>query len=155
MKLIPELLGHYNAIDRLLESQRQSSLGDAGPLRQIERRQMFNDQAHFVLFWGQLETRLDDGCRDAIRKRRSNPDWTKRRGWDLYDPDQRRLSGLSFEERVSLVLDKQQGSGSAWKMVMDWYNIRNLIAHGGTYARRIDLNDVVGDFYTIESKIAP
>jgi hypothetical protein len=154
MRSIQELLGHYSAIDQFLETQRLSGPRDAGWLSSIERRQILNDQAWFVLCWGQLETRLDDGCRSAIRKRRANPDWTKRRGWDLYNPEDKRLSGLSFEERVSLVLDRQLGGGSAWNMVMKWYALRNLVAHGGTYAKRIDLNGVVGEFYQIESKIA-
>jgi hypothetical protein len=38
---------------------------------------------------------------------------------------------------------------------MRWYNLRNIIAHGGTYDERIDLRLVVDDFHRILSKIAP
>lgn len=154
MKVIPELLGHYNAIDQYLELELQSVASDLNRRTQIERRQKFNDQAYFVLCWGQLETEMDECCRNAIRKRKNNPDWTKRRGWDLYDPEDKRLSGLSFGERVSLVLDKQAGRGSEWSKFMKWYDLRNMIAHGGSYEQRIELNFVIGEFYQIQSKIA-
>ncbi|MGQ0484907.1 MAG: hypothetical protein ACT4SY_06100 [Hyphomicrobiales bacterium] len=155
MNLVPELLGHYNAIDRHLDLDRQSVAHDSGREKKIEQRQKINDQAYFVLCWGQLETELDDRCRNAIRRRRDNPDWTRRRGWDLYNPEDRKLSGLSFEDRVSLVLDRQAGRGSAWSKVMKWYGLRNLIVHGGSYEQRIDLNFVIGEFYEIQSEIAP
>ena len=153
MKFIAELLGHYVAIDRHLEMERHSVAHDASRESTIARRQKINDQAYFVLCWGQLETELDDSCRNAIRKRRDNPDWTKRRGWDLYNPEDPRLSGLSFDKRVSLVLDRLAGHGSEWSKVMHWYQLRNLIAHGGSYENRIDLNFVIADFYQIQRKI--
>ena len=155
MKLVPELAGHYNAIDQRLETELQSLVHGLGRRTQLEQRQKINDHAYFVLCWGQLEAELNEACREAIRRRANNADWTKRRAWDLYNPDDRRLSGLRFEERVSLVLDKQDSSGGEWDMVMKYYAQRNRIAHGGSYERRIDLNSVIGDFYQIQSKIAP
>ncbi len=155
MKLIPELLGCYGEIDNHLEAERVSSGPDIARNKQIEQRQKINDQAYFVLCWGQLEAELNRSCREAIRKRSNNPDWTKRRAWDLYNPDDKRHSGLSFEERVSLVLDKQDNSGGEWKLVMKYYEQRNRIAHGGSHEHRIHLNSVIRDFYQIQSKIAP
>ena len=155
MKHIPQLLGHYNAIDRYIESELQAEALDPGRKMQLEQRQEVNDHAYFALCWGQLEAELNESCREAIRRRANNVGWTKRRAWDLYNPDDKRLSGLRFEERVSLVLDKQDSSGGEWDMVMTYYAQRNRIAHGGSYERRIDLNSVIGDFYQIQSKIAP
>ncbi len=154
MKHIPQLLGHYNAIDRYIESELQAEALDPGRKMQLEHRQEVNDHAYFVLCWGQLEAELNESCREAIRRRGNNADWIKRRAWDLYNPDDKRLSGLRFEERVSLVLDKQDNSSGEWDMVMTYYAQRNRIAHGGSYERRIDLNSVIGDFYQIQSKIA-
>ena len=140
MKLIPECLGHYNAIDQLLESELQSIVSDTKRKLQLEQRQEINDQVYFVLSWGQLEAELNESCRAAIRRRQSNPDWTRRRAWDLCDPDDKRLSGLSFEERVSFVLDKRDHVGGEWKLVMTYYAQRNRIAHCGSHEQRIDLN---------------
>jgi hypothetical protein len=118
MKRIPEFLAYYNAIDGHLESELQLQAHNPGQKAQLKLRLVVNDQAYFVLCWGQLEAELDESCRAAIRRRKNNVDWTKRRAWDLYNPDEKRLSGLSFEERVSLVLDKTDSSGGEWKMVM-------------------------------------
>ena len=61
-----------------------------------------------MLAWGQLETDIDDACRDAIRHGQSHGEWRSRRAWSLYNPDDRRLSGLSFENRLTLVVPKGQ-----------------------------------------------
>ncbi len=151
MKLLQKLLGYYTAIDGFLESERQTAQDDTNLESKVEERQRINDQAYFLLCWGQLETELDNCCRNAIRKRKDNPDWTKRRGWDLYNPDEKRLSGISFEERVSLVLDRMAGE---FGRAMHWYHLRNRIAHGGSYENRIDLNAVMAEFYQIQRKIA-
>lgn len=152
MNSLQELVAHYNFVDRILEDQRRAASGNPQQQGQVELRQKINDQAYFVLCWGQLEAALDDACRSAIRKRRDNPDWSKRRAWDLYNPEDKRLSGLSFEERVTLVLDKKS-QGGEWKLVIKWYELRSRIAHGGTHEQRIDLNLVAAEFYQIQSKI--
>ena len=154
MKRLKEILGYYATIDEFLERERLVSVKDGDWLKKIEDRQRINDHAYFILGWGQLEATLDAECRNAIRKRRDNPDWSKRRGWDLYQPDAKKLSGLTFEDRVTLLLDRKSKSGE-WQKVMRWYNLRNLIAHGGSHEDRIDLNAVVRDFYLIQTAIAP
>ena len=154
MKNLQELFAYYTLIDSYLDDLWSALKSEPNRQTQIERRQHINDQAYFVLCWGQIESELDESCRNAIRKRRNDPNWTKRRGWDLYDPEQRKLSGLTFEERVALVLDKQ-GAGGEWGKVICWYGVRNRIAHGGSHEQRIDLNVVVGEFYQIQSAIAP
>jgi hypothetical protein len=153
MRNLPELLAFYNSIDAQLESEWKSFAVDAARREKIERGQKTNDHAYFLLCWGQLEIELDDACREAIRKRFRNPDWPKRRGWDLYNPDDPKISGLRFDERVSLVLDKL-AAGGEWKMAMKWYGLRNFIAHGGSYEQRIDLNLVTMEFYKVQSAIA-
>lgn len=153
MKILQELFAHYDTIDTFLDDQLAAS-EDAVVRDRIEKMQRVNDQAYFVLFWGQLEALVDDTCREAIRKRFDNPDWTKRRAWDLYNPDDKRLSGLSFEERASLVLDRKQGRGGEWALLIRYYNVRNHIAHGGVYPDRIDMNEVITDFFRIASRLA-
>ena len=93
-----------------------------------------------MLAWGQLEADIDEACREAIRHGRASDDWRYRRAWTLYNPDDRRLSGLSFESRLTLVLEK----GSAgWKRIMQLYSVRNQIAHGSLLSDRIDVPSVI------------
>jgi len=119
----------------------------------ILAEQVVNDQAYFILCWGQLETEIDAKCRDAVRRRRSNPDWRLHRGWDLYNPDDDRFSGLSFENRVRLVLDSKVGKGSAFALALKHYNIRNRIAHGALQNTQIGVSDFVRDCYTIQAAL--
>ena len=128
-------------------------MSDADAMNRIELRQRINDQAYFVLCWGQLETAIDETCRTAIRNRRTSENWSIRRAWDLYNPDDGRLSGLRFENRAALVLDQSAGKGSSWAKVMSYYALRNQIAHGDLQAERIDVEEVVKDFFQIQAEL--
>ena len=90
----------YERIDRFLGALRdsRSAAGEDGERDRIARERELNDQAWFVLAWGQLETDIDDACRDAIRHAQSHEDWRYRRAWTLYNPDERRLSGPELRE---------------------------------------------------------
>ena len=118
----------------------------------MEDRQKTNDHAYFLLCWGQIEVELNEACQEAIRKRWKDSDWTVRRGWELYDPDDKRLSGLNFVDRITLVLDKR-AAGREWSMARKWYDLRNFIAHGGSHEQRIDLDSVIQEFFQIQSAI--
>ncbi len=116
----------------------------------VDQEQSINDQAYFVLAWGQLEADIDEACRDAIRAGQSDEDWRYRRAWSLYNPEDRRLSGLSFENRLTLVVER--GSDD-WKRTMHLYNVRNQIAHGTLLSGRIDMASVIQDFFRIQSSL--
>ena len=152
MKRLPELVGFHEAVDLDLEERRLKAA--TGIERQkVDIRQRINYHAYFLLCWGQLEVEIDSACRDAIRARRDDPDWKKRRGWDLYNPDDRRLSGLTFEERLGLVLDRKS-AGEELQKAMKWYSLRNFIAHGGSHEERIDLAEVTKEFYLIQGAVS-
>ncbi len=125
----------YEEVDQQLQSLQEQSI---------------NDQAYFVLAWAQLEADIEEACRDAIRDGQSHEDWRYRRAWSLYNPDDRRLSGLSFENRLTLVVEK--GSDD-WKRTMQLYNVRNQIAHGTLLSDRIDVSSVIRNFFRIQSSL--
>lgn len=77
-----------------------------------------------------------------------------RRGFDSYNPDDKRLAGLPFEQRVAIVLNRNEGRGSPFAKVMAYYDTRNKIAHGKLAAKRIDVSQVVTDFYSIQAALA-
>jgi hypothetical protein len=135
--------------------QRRAAIAASDSARavQVEDKQTLNDQAYFILGWGQLETAVDAACRDAIRTRRGSANRADRRAWELYNPDDKRLSGLSFENRAALVLDRDRGPDCAWKKVIRYYNMRNQIAHGTLKASRIDVTEVVKDFFLIQCEL--
>lgn len=155
MQNLPAIVALYGELDLLLERQRAEAdaAGDSARVHRIGAKQVLNDQAYFVLCWGQLEAAIDITCRDAIRKRKSHTVWEQRRAWDLYDPDDKRLSGLSFEDRTALVLDRSAGRGSAWARVMQYYAARNQIAHGNLSSTRVEINEIANDFFVIAADL--
>jgi hypothetical protein len=116
-------------------------------------KQLLNDQAYFVLCWAQLESKIDNACRAVIERRQSDANWEMRRGFDFYNPHDKRLSGLAFDRRVALVLDSGAGPTGPYARVMTYYETRNKIAHGELEVRRIMVSEIVADFYANESAI--
>jgi hypothetical protein len=116
-------------------------------------KQVIHDQAYFVLCWGQLEAAIDDKCREAIRRRQNHTNWDHRRAWDLYNPNDKRLSGLSLEDRAALVVDRSGGPASPWARIMGYYQLRNQIAHGDLKPTRIEVAEIVKDFFTIAAAL--
>lgn len=83
--------------------------------------------------------------------RKGNSDWRHRRAWTLYNPDDPRLSGLSFQSRLTLVVEKDSYE---WKRTMQHYNLGNQIAHGNLVSERIAVSNIVQDFLRIQSSLA-
>ena len=138
-------------IDYALE--RELSGAVAADKSKVFEQQIINDQAYFILCWGQLESEIDGRCRAAVSRRRNDRDWQVRRAWDLYNPNDPRFSGLSFENRARLVLDGQAGRGSAFALTIKHYGSRNQIAHGTIQKTRVDVSAFVQDCFVIQSAL--
>ena len=152
MSDLQAIAASYERIDRFLGDLRDScdAAGEDDGRDRVARERELNDQAWFVLAWGQLETDIDEACRAAIRHAQSHEDWRYRRAWSLYNPDDRRLSGLSFENRLTLVI--KRGSDE-WRRAMQLYSVRNQIAHGTLLSERIDVSSEIQDFFRIRSSL--
>ncbi len=140
----------YEQVDNRFDDLRDSfdEAGDEAGRDRVEGEQRINDQAYFVLAWGQLEANVDDACENAIRQGRSHADWRRRRSWSLYDPERPRLS---FRNRLRLVLDE---TSDEWRRTVEHYRVRNDIAHGTLLSQRIDVSSVIEDFFRIQSSMA-
>ncbi len=140
----------FQQVDNSLEDLREQheAAGEADERDRVERQQKLNEQAYFVLAWGQLEAEIDDACRDAIRLGKSHEDWRHRRAWSVYDENNLRLS---FRNRLTLVLDR---SSNVWKRTLELYEVRNHVAHGDLRHAGINLPTVIEDFHCIQSSLA-
>ena len=118
MKDLPRIVALYEEIDRRLDSERIDA-EEEDEAHRITLKQLINEHAYFVLCWGQLEVEIDEVCRDVIRRRKSDPNWDVRRGFNFYNPEDRRL--MTFDRRVAIVLDRGAGSGSPHGLVMKYY----------------------------------
>ena len=140
----------YQQLDNSLEDLREQhdAAGEAGERDRVARQQRLNEQAWFVLAWGQLEAEIGEACREAIRLGQSQDEWRHRRAWSLYDYENPRLS---FKSRLTLVLDR---SSEEWKRTVELYEVRNQIAHGDLRSEGIDVSTVIEDFHRIQSSLA-
>ena len=139
----------FQQVDNSLEDLREQhdATGKADERDRVARQQRLNEQACFVLAWGQLEADIDDACRDAIRLGKLHEDWRHRRAWSVYDEENPRLS---FRNRLTLVLDR---SSDEWKRTLELYQVRNQIAHGDLRHAGINLPTVIEDFHRIQSSL--
>ena len=153
MRDIQAIATLYEQVDNFLETLRDTgeTARDNDTRDRAAHKQRINDQAYFVLAWGQLEAEIEEACRGVIRHAQGHSDWRHRRAWTLYNPDDPRLSGLSFQSRLTLVVDKDSDE---WKRTMQHYNLRNQIAHGTLVPERIDVSSVIADFLRIQSSLA-
>ena len=104
-----------------------------------ERR--INEQAYFVLAWGQLEADIDEACKGVIGEGRRNADW--RIGARRACSENLRMS---FRNRLTLV--SEEGSDDR-NLIMELYKVRNRIAHGTFLSEGIDVSGIIQDFFRI------
>ena len=150
MSNLQEISALYEKIDNHLDDlrERYTEAGDMTARDLTEKEQRINDQAYFVLAWGQLEANVDDACQGVIETGRSQDDWRYQRPWNLYDPDNPRLS---FRNRLRLVL--REGS-EEWQLAVNHYVVRNEIAHGTLLSERINVSRVIREFERIQCSLA-
>lgn len=75
MSGLPTVAAAYEQIDLHFQSLLQADTEASDELAQgpIDQKQKINDQAYFVLAWGQLEADIEEACREAIRAGQSLP----------------------------------------------------------------------------------
>ena len=152
MKNLQELAALHKEIDDTfkLAFAAPTAVADQQSRDRTKRKRLINEQAYFLLCWGQIENEINDACATAIERRRNDHRWEMRRGFDFYDPADTRLR---FERRVALVLDRTVGRGGAYAKVLSYYQTRNNIAHGALASVSIDLQNIIEDFYIIQAAI--
>lgn len=70
MNLVPKILAAYTEIENNLLNEFNKSLNSNNVIRQanIQEFRRFNDNAYFVLLWGQLETKSTPSLRRSSRQ---------------------------------------------------------------------------------------
>ena len=96
----------------------------------------------FVLLFGQFEHEVTESFNDARDARATNPDWIRRRGWDIPAYNSRRIP---FETKLALVLDQNTPSH---RQVINGYSRRNHCAHGGSTQPVGSIDQFVQDLST-------
>lgn len=150
MQRLPEIKAAYDRVVRLLRAEMAAALatGDAMAEAKLSETQEILDYAFFVLCFAQFEREVTH-CFAAARDRRtSNPDWTRRRGWDI--DGFREPRRIRFEDRVALVLDRV---GPDYAKVIADYHKRNHVAHGGLTEPIDSLDQFVRELFDVASRL--
>ena len=152
MKELPLIEATYIKLANLLDAEFESARtqSDMSATTRIQRQQLVNDSAYFVLAWGQLEAKINDECAKAIARRKSSPSWDIRRAWDAHNENDLRLR---FEDRLALLLDRTNVVSDAYRRTVKLYGQRNLVAHGKSLATGIDVPTIIGELYQIASEL--
>ena len=152
MKAFAQIVALYEEIDDTLRLAMEAASGtSANSTRdRLMQKRLIHEQAYFLLCWGQLESEINDACEALIARRKNNPNWELRRGFDFYEQGDTRLR---FERRVAMVLDRGAGRGGPHAKVLSYYRIRNGIAHGALASVLVDLRKMIPEFYLIQAAI--
>lgn len=148
MTSLEEITALFQKIDNYLENLREQhdAAGQDDQRKIVKRQQRLNEQAFYVLAWGQLEASIDDACRNAIDHWKSHPDWRQQRTWRVFHKIG--LRRLNFESRLTLVLDK---ASADYRDTVSHHDARSKIAHGEISETPIDFPSVIEKFRHIES----
>lgn len=123
MQELDLILAAYQEINAAFELRkiRARKRKDSETFMAIAARQGINDQAYFVLCWGQVEKKISTACA------KNHPD--------------KNLARLSFKKRAELAFDGK--NSPAWQFLMENYRLRNSIAHGELLAKRLELPKII------------
>lgn len=130
MKNLPRLKAAYERLDDLIQQEIATAVQDgdeAGETKLAETKELL-DYAFYVLCFGQFEREVNAVFEAAYQSRATNPDWTKRRGWDL--DGYQDATRVPFKDRVALVIDRRK---PAYGKILSDYAKRNHVG-----ARRPD-----------------
>lgn len=147
---LPEIKAAYEKLDGLIQGEIADAVKAADTMREskmVEFKTIL-DYAFFVLCFAQFERGVTIKFEEARDRRAGNPDWARRRGWDLsrYENAVR----LPFEDRVAMVLDRND---SDFGRIVSHYATRNHVAHGGLSEPIAPLDQFISDLFTLFSKL--
>jgi hypothetical protein len=86
-----------------------------------------NDRAYFLLIFARFEQHLNSTVSGFVLRRQASTSWNFRRGWDVVQVAN--LRRIPFLNRLAYALDKLSPD---YGTVVQYYNIRNSLAHAGT-----------------------
>jgi len=131
MNIFDELGKIYNEIDiKYASIEVQARLrGHHKKEAEYLRKRYLNDQAYFLFMFTRLEGRVRDISNNLIgNKIATRTNWKTKRIWEII-PKGKSQYVLNFKDRVALLTPKGQTN---YGKIIDYYNQRNNIGHGGT-----------------------
>ncbi len=142
MQKLPEIKAAYDwFVARYAEEiAERARKNDFAGIEQMNMRRDILERGIFVLMFGQFEKAVSAAFEEAKNARATNPDWTRRRGWDSPSLKGNRVP---FDTKLTMVLDSHSPS---FGHIIQTYATRNHCAHGGT-------TNAVGSIDALEADI--
>jgi len=107
------------------------------------RKRELNDHAYFLFMFTRLEDRIREQSSKLIAGKQANlRRWKQRRVWDIL-PKGKDDDHPRFKDRLALLV--KEGSKD-YNTVVEYYNLRNTLGHGGSFSSPVSIPDVVEDF---------
>ncbi len=107
------------------------------------RKRELNDHAYFLFMFTRLEDRIREQSSKLIAgKQASLSRWRQRSAWDIL-PKEKVSDRLSFKNRLALLVKK---GAKDYNLMIEYYNLRNTVGHGGSFSSPVSIPDVVDDF---------
>jgi hypothetical protein len=143
MQKLPEIKATYDWFFARYTSEiaERTKRNDIAGIDQMEARRDILERGVFVLMFGQFEKAVTSAFESAVNTRATNPDWTRRRGWDVPSLSGRRVP---FDTKLTMVLDRRSPS---FGRILQTYETRNHCAHGGTTSAVGSIDALEGDLY--------
>jgi hypothetical protein len=143
MQKLPEIKAAYDWFFARYEAEiaERARTNDIAGIDQMEARRDILERGIFVLMFGQFEKAVTLVFENALNARATNPDWSRRRGWDTSS-----LKGkkVPFDAKLAMVLDSQSLS---FRQILQTYATRNHCAHGGTTNAVGSIDALEADLY--------
>jgi hypothetical protein len=143
MRIIRELENQYFEIENQYSAKEFEAHVNGSFLKESfwRRKRELNTHAYFLFVFTRLEDHIKTQTISLIADKRANiSPWKTRAIWDNTD-DQK----LHFKKRVGLLTEKGH---TEFNKIIDYYDLRNTIAHGGTISAittTINMIDVFDD----------
>ena len=149
MQKLPEIKATYDWFfahyeNEIAERTRQN---DIAGIDQMEARRDVLERGVFVLMFGQFEKAVTSAFESAVLARATNPDWTRRRGWDISLFNSKRVP---FDIKLAMVLDSRSPS---FGRILQTYATRNHCAHGGTTNAVGSIDALEADLYRWQGEL--
>jgi hypothetical protein len=149
MRKLPEIKAAYDwyYAHYAKEIAARTRQNDTSGINQMEARRDVLDRGFFVLMFGQFETAVTARFESTVQARAANPDWTRRRGWDI---SLFKGKKIPFDIKLAMVMDSQSPS---FGRILQTYATRNHCAHGGTTAAVGSIDELEADLYQWQGQL--
>ena len=150
--IFEELSNLYDEIDSFYATKEFEARVKGFNKKETEWRRKIdlNDHAYFLFMFTRLEDRIREQSSQLITTKQTIlVNWKMRSAWDIL-PKEKESVRIHFKNRVALLVEK---GSSDYNLIMDYYKLRNTIAHGGNFTTPINISNVLSNMERLDKNL--